>query len=200
MSDAQVIALYQPTLYAVAMKMLGSISDAEDVVHDAFLKWMTIDTSKIENTKAYLIKVVTNKCLNVLQHQKKSDHSELCEQHASDEEEEAVISFDHETVLKEAWKSLSKKLEPVERSAYVLREFFNVEYDELQLILNKKSENCRKIVSRAKLKLKSAEIGKVSLSIPDVKLFDSFKIAYQKGNLTQFVQQLTADLFQKKPS
>ena len=63
LNQAQIIALYQPTLQSIALRMLGSISDAEDAVQDSFAKWLTIDTSKIENAKAYLVKVVTNTCL-----------------------------------------------------------------------------------------------------------------------------------------
>ena len=64
MNQAQAITLYQPTLTSIAYNLLRSKADAEDVVQETFLKWLTIDSEKIENTKAYLIKAVTNNCLN----------------------------------------------------------------------------------------------------------------------------------------
>ena len=199
MTQAQAIYLYQPTLQSIAYNMLGSIADAEDAVHDAFVKWLTIDTSKVENTKAYLIKMVTNACLNVLQSKKeKLPIDGLANVLTDVEKEKAVTHFDIENQLNEAWKYLHRKLEPIERTLFVLREVFNVEYEDLQLIVDRKAENCRKIVSRAKEKLRNKELPKFSISLPEVHLLDSFKAAYQKGNLTQLVQDFASELFHKK--
>ena len=67
MNQAQTIALYQPMLVTIAQNLVRCRQDAEDIVQETLLKWLSIDTSKIENTKAYLIRAVTNSCLNHLQ-------------------------------------------------------------------------------------------------------------------------------------
>lgn len=199
MTQAQAIYLYQPTLQSIAYNMLGSIADAEDAVHDAFMKWLSIDTSKIDNTKAYLIKMVTNACLNVLQSKKeKFSIDGLADVLPDGEKESAITHFDVENQLNEAWKFLYRKLEPLERTVFVLREVFHVEYEDLQLIVDRKAENCRKIVSRAKEKLRNTELPKFSVSLPEVHLLDSLKAAIQKGNLSQLVQDFTSELFHKK--
>ena len=64
MNQAQAITLYQPLLHNIAYNLLRCKADAEDVVQDTFIKWLSIDQAKIQNTKAYLIKAVTNNCLN----------------------------------------------------------------------------------------------------------------------------------------
>lgn len=179
--------------------MLGSIADAEDAVHDAFVKWLSIETSAIENTKAYLIRMVTNSCLNVIQSKKETLQVDMLSESLIDlDKEKSLTNFDLEDQLSEAWKYLHRKLEPIERTVFVLREVFNVEYEDLQFIVDRKAENCRKIVSRAKSKLKSTEFPKLPTSFPEMHLLDSFKSACQKGHLTQLVQDFTADLFHKK--
>ena len=66
MNQEQTIILYQPMLQAIAYNLVRCKQDAEDIVQETFLKWLTLGQQKIENTKAYLIKAVTNNCLNHL--------------------------------------------------------------------------------------------------------------------------------------
>ncbi len=178
--------------------MLGSMTDAEDAVHDTFLKWLTIDTTKIENTKAYLVRMVTNACLNIINARNRwkslqlDDFQEVLE---DKETEKTLTLFDVENQLGEAWAFLHRKLEPIERGIFVLRELFNVDYEDLQLIFDRKAENCRKIVSRAKEKLKTPELPKLPISLPRLHLLESFKNACQKGHLAPLISELYADLF-----
>src|SRR5258706_9769139 len=67
MTQAQTISLYQPLLHTIAYNLVRCKEDAEDIVQETFVKWLSIDQQKIENTKAYLIRAVTNNCLNHLQ-------------------------------------------------------------------------------------------------------------------------------------
>jgi len=66
MTQAQTITLYQPLLHTIAYNLVRCKEDAEDIVQETFVKWLTIDQKKIENTKAYLIQAVKNNCLNHL--------------------------------------------------------------------------------------------------------------------------------------
>jgi len=200
-TQTQVIAVYQSTLQSIAFRMLGSMKDAEDAVHDTFLKWLTIDTTKIENTKAYLVRMVTNACLNILNARNRwkslqlDDFQEVLE---DKEVEKNLTFFDVENQLIEAWAFLHRKLEPIERGVFVLRELFNVDYEDLQLIFDRKAENCRKIVSRTKEKLKNPERPKLPISLPQLHLYESFKNACQKGHLAPLISDLYADLFSEE--
>ena len=111
------------------------------------------------------------------------------------EVEKNLTLFDVEYQLIEAWAFLHRKLEPIERGIFVLRELFNLDYEDLQLIFDRKADNCRKIVSRAKEKLKTPERPKLSISLPQLQLFESFKNAYHNGHLAPFISDLYADLF-----
>src|SRR5690606_10607667 len=63
---AQTISLYQPLLHTIAYNLVRCKQDAEDIVQETFIKWLTIDHEKVQNTKAYLVRAVTNNCLNHL--------------------------------------------------------------------------------------------------------------------------------------
>jgi RNA polymerase sigma-70 factor (ECF subfamily) len=62
LSQTQAIALYQPLLHQIAYNLLRCKADAEDVVQDTFLRWFSIDQSKVENPKAYLISAEPPEC------------------------------------------------------------------------------------------------------------------------------------------
>src|SRR5687767_14178849 len=71
LNQEQTIALYQPMLQAIALRILKCKADAEDIVQETFIKWLGTEQAKIQNTKAYLIKAVTNNCISHLDTLKK---------------------------------------------------------------------------------------------------------------------------------
>jgi RNA polymerase sigma-70 factor (ECF subfamily) len=178
--------------------MVGSLQDAEDIVQDTFVKWLTIDHEKIENTKAYLIRTVTNNCINHLNsfRKKKSEYfsnlknSELLEKYREFE----LPRFDLENELSEALALIHKKLEPVEKGIYLLREVFDFEYEDLQEIFGKKKENCRQLFSRAKEKLQQENRKKTSTDPQPLQLLESFKKACNFGQLSEFVNQISQEV------
>ncbi|MEQ8359709.1 MAG: sigma-70 family RNA polymerase sigma factor [Cytophagales bacterium] len=201
MATVQDISIYQNSLKSIAYNMLGSMADAEDAVHDAFVKWFTIDTSKIENVKAYLVRMVTNICLNIIKSRKDRQNLHIEAVHDTLEDrdvEEGLNHFDLENQLNEAWRYIHRKLEPIEQAIYVLREGFNVEYEDLQLIFDRKAENCRKIVSRAKSKLNNTDFKSIPKSFSQMDLLDSIKNASRKGHITQLISDFTSETFNKK--
>jgi RNA polymerase sigma factor (sigma-70 family) len=198
LNQAQVITLYQPLLHRVAYNLLRCKADAEDVVQETFIKWLSIDHQKIENTKAYLIKAVTNNCLNHLQALKKKkeeywDAIQLSELVVKFKESD-LANIDFEKELSLAFKLIQTKLEPLERAAYLLKEVFDFEYDEIQKVLGKKADHCRQLMSRARKKLQE-ERGKLKFDLPDTThLFESFKTACTLDNANDFIQHLKADI------
>lgn len=204
MSQAQTISLYQPLLYAIALRMVGSLQDAEDIVQDTFVKWLTIDQEKVENTRAYLVQTVTNNCINHLNsfRKKKSEYfsnlknSELMEKYRDFE----FPRFDLENELSEALAVMHKKLEPVEKGIYLLREVFDFEYEDLQEIFGKKKENCRQLFVRAKDKLQQENKKAKNSDQQPLQLLESFKKACNFGQLSEFVGHISLEvkIFQQK--
>lgn len=173
--------------------MLGCMHDAEDMVQDAFLKYLAVDPSKIQNTKAYLIRTVTNNCLNHLNSlkQKKKEYLESVKMPEIFEK----IDFSHLDIKAEldaALKVLHKKLGPLERSLFMLREGFDVEYDELQKIFNKKKDHCRQLVCRAKEKL-SKETERFTYSFDSKAYFNAFEKACKEGDFEDLIKHMVGD-------
>ncbi len=144
-------------LHGIALRIVKCKADAEDIVQDTFLKWLSIDKEKIKNTKAYLIRSVTNNCLNHLQALKRKKEEYLDGIQFPDFinkfKELDLSQLDIQIDTQAALKVLHNKLEPLERAVFVLREVFNFDYDALQDVLEKKKDHCRQLLSRAKKKL-----------------------------------------------
>ncbi len=196
------MVLYHPILRAIALRMVGTIEDAEDIVQDTYEKWLKVDTSSITNAKAYLIRSVQNnsvKFLETLRNRfRHDDVNELLETHSMMDETQnkKMFHFDLETEVSQAWEVLHKKLEPLEKSIFVMREVFNVEYEEMQNLFDKKTENLRQIVSRAKTKLQQE---KDRFHLPSAKSYipESFQKACNGGNLSALLHELSEDLKEK---
>ncbi len=196
MNHAQTITLYQPLMHQIAYNLLRCKADAEDIVQDTFIKWLSTEQEKIENTKAYLIQAVTNNCLSHLSKIKRKkeeywDSIQLSELMVKFKESD-FANIDFEKELAAAFKVIQAKLEPLERAAYLLKEVFDFDYEEIQKVLDKKADNCRQLFSRARKKLDKNP--KKAIINPESNLFDSFKKACDMGNITDFVQHLKADI------
>ena len=198
MYPEQAITLYRPMLHAIAYNLVRCKADAEDIVQETFLKWLSIGPKKIEDTKAYLIRAVRNNCLN---HIKKirNKKEELLNQSNIAEiisrfKETSLAHIDLEIDLAKAMKVLQAKLEPLERAVFLLKEVFDFDYDVLQDTLDKKKEHCRQLFCRAKKKLKD-ETAKLNFELPDAaSLLETFKNACDFGNANELINMLKNDV------
>jgi RNA polymerase sigma factor, sigma-70 family len=183
-------------LQQIAMRMLRCKADAEDVVQETFIKWLSQEQEKIKNTKAYLIKSVTNNCINHLNSLRNKRLEYLESFHWPDfiekfRENTDLSHLDVESELSKALQVLQSKLEPLERAVYVLKEVFDFDYKALQELLDKKQDHCRQLFCRAKKKLKE-ETDHFNAVIQPKKtaLLESFKKACEFGQPFDFVAQL----------
>lgn len=149
-------ASYRSYLLALAYRMLGSVSDAEDVVQELFAAVHEDRLPNVSNLKAYLAKAVTHRCLNVLKSAVKRRVTYVGEwlpepwMQAPDSTMEEVERRDD---ISYAFLVMLENLTPLERAVMVLREAFDYEYAEIAGMLDKTEAACRKILSRAKKKL-----------------------------------------------
>ena len=198
MNQAQTILLYQPTLQRIAYNLVRCKADAEDIVQETFLKWLSIEKDKIQNTKAYLITAVRNNCLSHLDSLRKKKETYLDTINVSEFihrfKENNFAHLDLEADLDRAFKVIHAKLEPLERAVYLLKEVFDFDYEALQLTLDKKKAHCRQLVCRARKKL-SDETSKIHFEFPDVSnLMTSFRQSCEKGNALELIQELKKDI------
>lgn len=187
---------YQPFLFSIAYRMLGSVTDAEDIVHDLFLQ-LKLDTDQIKDMKAYLAKVTTNRCLNFLKSARKRREVYtgpwLPEPRVHQTEQPLDKIVTDETVSY-AFLVLLDQLSPVERAVFVLREAFAYDYGDIARMLEKTEVNCRKIYSRAKRKLKNdLPVHPKNTERVDL-LAKTFINASMTGNFEEFIDILTEDV------
>lgn len=200
MDRNQAIVLYQPILQQIAIKMVGSLADAEDIVQDTFLKWLTVNTEKIENTKAYLIRAVTNNCITHINTFKRKGDEYLCNLKSADlvdwYREKDFFKFDVENEVAAALNVINKRLEPLEKGVYILKELFDFEYEELQHIFDRRKDNCRQLFSRAKSKL-SQESGKMKVEFSNSYSLENFKKACQLGSPDDIIKDVKQEINSK---
>jgi RNA polymerase sigma factor (sigma-70 family) len=199
MNPAQTIALYQPLLQRIAYNLVRCQHDAEDIVQETFTRWLTVDHQQITNTRAYLIRAVTNNCLNHLNALKRKKEEYLDALHMPEflvkwKKEMNLHSLDMDVNLQAAFKVLHQKLEPLERAVFVLKEVFDWDYDELQTALDKKKDHCRQLLARARKKI-NEETSTLHFDLPDAQgLIQRFRASCDMGNATEYLQQLKNDI------
>jgi RNA polymerase sigma-70 factor (ECF subfamily) len=199
LNPSQTIALYQPTLQAIAMKFLRCKADAEDVVQETFIKWLNAEQENIRNTKAYLIQSVKNNCLNHIETLKRKKEEYFDNLHLSEFLDKLMETHfpgkDLEVRIANALHLIQEKLEPLERAVYLLREVFDFDYSDLQALLDKKQEHCRQLLSRAKKKLQQEKDSFHAVMIPrKTALLESFYQACDFGNAAILINQLRTDI------
>ncbi len=143
---------HRSLLFTVAYEMLGSAADAEDVVQETWLRWADVDRAEVRDPRAYLVRIVTRQALNRLRTLARRREEYVGEwlpeplltspDVAEDVELAESVSFAMLTVL--------ETLAPAERAVFVLREVFDVPYDEIAEAVGKSSAAVRQIAHRAR--------------------------------------------------
>jgi RNA polymerase sigma-70 factor (ECF subfamily) len=143
-------------MFSIAYRMLGSASEAEDIVQEAFLRFHRESErgTAIENPKAYLSAVTTRLCIDHLRsarvRRERYVGTWLPEPVLTDEEADVTSHAEMADSLSMAFLVLLESLTPVERAVFLLREVFDYEYDEIASVVGKSEENCRQIAVRAR--------------------------------------------------
>ncbi|WP_035711949.1 RNA polymerase sigma-70 factor [Salibacterium aidingense] len=186
----------RPHVFSIAYRMLGSITEAEDVVQELFLHLHESDTENIRDMKAYLTKMTTNRCLNVLKSARKRREVYpgpwLPEPQVSPADQPLEKTLKTESISY-AFLVLLEQLSPVERTVFVLREALGYNYIETAEILNKTEVNCRKIYSRAKRKIQNESVYPEN-TVQTTLLADTFLKAAATGDFEEFIKMLAEDI------
>jgi RNA polymerase sigma factor (sigma-70 family) len=144
---------YQKLLIPYSYNILGVIEDAEDVVQEVLMKWLQIDKEKIDNAKAYLIKSVVNKSINLKKQQvtrRKNYHGIWLPQPVVTSSERSADKYN---ILSYSVLVMMEVLKAKERAVFMLKEVFDYEHSEIAEVLEITTESSRQIFKRAKDKL-----------------------------------------------
>lgn len=185
-------------LFGIAYRMLGSVSEAEDVLQDAWLRWQAVDFGTVENPPAFLMRTVTRLAIDTLgaARNRLTDYvgpwlPEPLVQDMSEETPETLKALADD--LSTAFLLLLERLNPVERAVFLLRESFDFSYREIAEVVGKSEENCRQIDRRARRRL--GKEGRPRPADPEEhdRLLYGFLQASREGNLEGILQLLARD-------
>ena len=187
----------RPRLQAIGYRMLGSSAEAEEVVQDAWLRWHAADPAQIDNAEAWLVSVTTRLAIDRLRRAKlQREHyvgTWLPEPLLSDAPATPEQMVERADEVSFAFLAVLERLAPEARAAFLLREVFDADYDEVAQALGKSPAACRQLVHRAKAQVRDA---KPRYAVPrdaQLRLLRSFADAAGRGDFGALKALLAED-------
>src|SRR5687767_10840725 len=190
----------RPLLFSIAYRMLGSATEAEDIVQEAFLRYHreTSAGTAIGSSKAYLSAVTTRLCIDHLRSARVRRESYvgtwLPEPLLTEETSDAERHAETADSLSMGFLVLLESLTPVERAVFLLREVFEYDYDEIASIVGKSEDNCRQIAVRARRQVQAGRPRFEASKADRDELARRFFAAAAEGNVEGLVSMLAADV------
>ncbi|MET7857844.1 RNA polymerase sigma-70 factor [Streptomyces sp. NPDC005318] len=197
-SDVERFEAFRPRLEAIAYRLLGSASEAEDAVQETFLRWQATDVERVEVPEAWLTKVLTNLCLNQLGSARARRETYVGQWLpepllAGDPMLGPADTAEQRESVSYAVLTLMERLSPNERAVYVLREAFDYPHREIAAVLDITEAASQQIFHRAK---KHVADGKARTEIDEAaarRIVEEFLVAATSGRTEPLVRLLTED-------
>jgi RNA polymerase sigma-70 factor (ECF subfamily) len=188
----------RPRLRGVAYRMLGSLSEAEDAVQEAWLRLNRVDTATVENLGAWLTTVVSRVCLNILRSRRlrreepigaQTGEPRLERGEGADPEGEAVLADSVGVALLVVLDTLT----PAERLAFVLHDLFAVPFEEIGPIVGRSPEATRQLASRARRRVRGSPAPSAAGTVRQREVVEAFLRAAREGDLAGLLAVLDPD-------
>lgn len=185
----------RPQLFGIAYRVLGSATEAEDVVQETWVRWQNTDREKIHEPAAFLTTVATRLAINLAQSARVRRESYVGPwlPEPVDTAPDPQLGAERAEALEMAVLLLLEKLNPVERTAYVLREAFDYPYARIAEILETTEANARQLVSRGRRHLADERKKRVTPAAHR-RLLEVFLSAARTGDLSVLEDVLAADV------
>ncbi len=197
-TDTTKFETYRPLMFSIAYRMLGSATEAEDIVQEAYLRYQAAKTDEIVSHKAFLSTIVTRLCLNQLQsaHMQRETYVGpwLPEPILSDQVSIPAQQAELHESISMAFLTILEELSPLERAVFLLREVFDYEYAEVAEIIGKEETACRQLFSRARKHITEHRPRYKPSPEAHRQILDQFIQAVGTGELDGFVQLLSDDV------
>jgi RNA polymerase sigma-70 factor (TIGR02957 family) len=191
---AAVFAEVRPRLFGIAYRMLGSVSEAEDLVQDVWLRWQTTDRSTVTNPAAYLATAITRLAINVTQSARVRRETYVGPwlPEPVDTSADPLLGAERNEALEFAVLLILERLSPTERAAYILREAFDYPYSQIAEIIGSTETATRQLVSRARKRIVAERRNPVT-GKEQRELLSAFVTAARSGDLEALEQLLAED-------
>ena len=208
MADIGVFVDLRPVLFGVAYRMLGTVTDAEDIVQEAYLRWAAVDGVEVESPRAYLTTIVTRLSIDQLRSARVRRETyrgpwlpePLLTDDASDRsgnrctESELLGGGELADSLSMAFLVLLEELAPSERAAFLLREVFGYGYSEIARTIGRSEPACRQLVSRSRRRIGDRRRRFVADREQSRELTRKFVAACGSGDVDQLMALLADDV------
>ena len=189
---------HRSRLIGLAYRMLGSMSDAEDVVQDAYLRWHAADRAAVVHPGGVLAKIVARLCLDRLKAARaQREHYVgpwLPEPVIDSADADPAHRLELDETVSTAFLVLLEALSPVERAVFVLREVLGQEYAEIAATVAKSEANCRQIFARARKRIDEGRPRFTASREDRDRLASEFLAAVSNGDLTGLERLLAEDV------
>jgi len=192
---AAVFAEVRPRLFGIAYRMLGTATDAEDLVQEVWIRWQTCDRSVVLNPAAYLATTATRLAINATQsaYARRESYVGPWLPEPVDTSADPQLGAERASALELGVLLLLEKLTPTERAAYVLREAFDYPYQQIAEIVKTTEATARQHVSRARKHLAAERRAPVDPT-EQRRLLTAFVKAAQAGDLSALEELFAADV------
>lgn len=178
-------------LLSICYRMLGSISDSEDVLQDAFLRWQAQDHETIDSPGAYLSKLVTRLCIDALTSARRGSETYvgpwLPEPVLGDEAQAILASGERAAErfgdISVALMLALERLSPLERAAFILHDVFELDYAEISAVLRRSEAACRQLATRARKNVRLARPRFEPSTTESQSILQAFGVAVSSGDL-----------------
>jgi RNA polymerase sigma-70 factor (ECF subfamily) len=184
-------------LTGVAYRMLGTLSEAEDVVQDAYLRWHAADRAKVDNPRAYLSRTVTRLCLDLLKSARVRREQYVGPWLPEPVLDDAALAVDAPgelaADLSVALMLALERLSPLERAAFLLHDVFDMDYAEVAKTLDRNEAACRQLAARARAHVRDTR-PRFAVSADDGdRIAEAFLAAARTGDAGQLAGLLAED-------
>jgi RNA polymerase sigma-70 factor (ECF subfamily) len=200
MPDLDFFQAERPRLFSIAYRMLGSATEAEDVLQDAWVKFATAETSDLRSPRAFAATIVTRLCLDRLKsaRAKREEYVGpwLPEPLLTDGRQTPEVLAERAESVTLAFLVLLESLSAEERAVFLLKEVFEYEHAEIADMLGTTTANSRQLLHRAKAKVRPAPSTPEAAHAPEARraLATRFAEAFQSGDAATLTALLAADV------
>lgn len=179
----------RPKLMRVAYRMLGSVTDAEDVVQEAFIRWMGTDRSQVHEPEAFLRRTVTRLCLDQLKSARRQR-----ETYIGPWLPEPIVEEDDLEDVTLPLMLVLERLSPLERAAFLLHDVFGLEFEEVATALERDAAACRQLAARARAHVREARPRFKVEKQRGLEIAEAFFAASRIGDMQALGALLTEDV------
>jgi RNA polymerase sigma factor (sigma-70 family) len=191
---ASVFVTARPQLFGIALRVLGDVGEAEDVVQEAWLRWERADRSAVLRPRAFLAMTTLRLAINVAQSaRRRRETSAAWLPETVDHSVGLQAEVERHEEVDGAIRLLLAKLTPAERAAYLLRKAFDYPYRRISQVLHLEADHTRQLVRRADERIAAERCRPVDAAAHR-RLVRAFLAAAQTGDLVALEQMLAADV------